>query len=397
MKKSRQFFLLILLLIVVSACGSPSGSNENNQANIPANESGAIVEDETPTEEPVPTAVDTPIPTAEPVSPPIIIYPPPSPGTVAYDFVEQICSAQWSSSISFFTCPGVSGAENSISRVDNPELANGLTVNLPALLTVPMENNGVFGRYPAFTVSPGDEIRALLACKEPSQECTVEFSIEYYKNGEFFGYPNAIFQQPIPIGPDGYHELVVPLNGLVGESVEFLLSLREQGGNKNQQGLWISPYIYRDPNAVVIAPVATNPPDQNNPSPTATPEEEKDTTPGVVSGWVDFTSSPGNVTNGQAVTVMFFNQEDFTWWWVGTAFGNSNFQMTMPPGPYVVTAYTSVSGGSISVGYTGGGQTCGSGLALVNLEPNGRVENLVVTDWCNPGSWPSRPGGVPLP
>ena len=125
MKKSRQFFLLILLLIVVSACGSPSGSNENNQANIPANESGAIVEDETPTEEPVPTAVDTPIPTAEPVSPPIIIYPPPSPGTVAYDFVEQICSAQWSSSISFFTCPGVSGAENSISRVDNPELANG--------------------------------------------------------------------------------------------------------------------------------------------------------------------------------------------------------------------------------------------------------------------------------
>ncbi len=397
MNKSRIFILTAILLLVLSACGSSGTNNENAPASTPTNTSDSIIQNATATLDSQHTAIDTPIPTAEPVGPPIIIYPPPLPETVAYDFVEQICAAQWSNSISFFTCPGISGAENSISRVDNPELANGSMVNLPALLAVPMKNNAVFGRYPAITIYPGDEIRALLACKEPSSKCTVEFSIEYYKDGKFFGRPNAVFQQGISIGANGYHELVVPLNNLSGDTVEFLLSLREMEGEKDQQALWISPYIYRNTDTIVVGRVPTNPPSENNPSPTATPEEEKDTTPGVISGWVDFSSSPGNVTNGQAVTVMFFNQEDFTWWWVGTAFGNSNFQMTMPPGPYVVTAYTSVSGSSTSVGYTGGGQTCGSGLALVNLEPNGRVENLVITDWCNPGSWPTRPGGVPLP
>lgn len=393
MRKFRLFGILTILILLFSACSPPGAVSDNIENTAEPGEVSSPTVEVISTDLPVPVITETPIQPAEPNSPPAINYPSPAAGTIALDFVDQICTAQWSSSINFFDCPGVPGSDNSISRLDNPILANGAEINLPSLLAVPVQYNGVFGRYPTFFVYPGDELRALVACKEPSTECSVEFSIEYYKNGEFFGYPNAVFQEPLSIGVEGSRELIVPLNALAGESVQFLLSVREKGTHDSVQALWIAPYIYRDPNATPISPVATNIPAQN-PTPT---ENSEDTTPGVVSGWVDFTSAPGGVTNGQAMTIMFFNQEDSTWWWVQTGTANPYFQMTMPPGPYVVTAYTSVSGGSTTVGYTGGGQTCGAGLAVVNLDPNGQSTNIAITDWCNPGYWPAKPAAVPFP
>lgn len=390
MKQAYKILLSVLSLLLVAACGS--NNTPEPSSTLPAVEAATATQQ---VRTPKPT--NTAIATASPTSRPLIVYPPADPATVALDFVEAMCTATWSNSISFFGCPGASGAVNSVSRVDSPLLATGQSLNLPALLVVPMQHNGVFGRYTGFTVYPGDEFRALVSCKEPSLECEVGFSLEYYANGKFYGYPNALINSEVEVGEEGYAIMRIPLNALAGQKIDLLLSVRDKAGLDGTQALWVNPYIYRDPNATPASPAANNASNTNNPAAATATEDTRDKTPGVISGYINYASSPGAVNNGEAMTVMFFHQEDFTWWWVQTAYGSPYFQMTMPPGPYLVTAYTQVGGSLYQVGYTGGGSSCGAGLRLVNLTANGEVSNLALTDWCNPGYWPAAPGEVPIP
>jgi hypothetical protein len=100
---------------------------------------------------------------------------------------------------------------------------------------------------------------------------------------------------------------------------------------------------------------------------------------------------------------MFFNQDDYTWWWVHTTATHPNFQMTVTPGDYLIVAYAAGVGEVpyVTAGYTGMNPSCNQPLALVNMPSNGFVENIVIADWnwnCAGTAYrPPKPAEVPIP
>lgn len=270
---------------------------------------------------------------------------------------------------------------------------------MPALLTIPAQTKylGIFGRYPSFTIYPGDEFRALLTCQQSDTICAVDFSLGYYDgSGGYHGKPNPLSPNDIPNPEEGYYELIIPLDLLAGQTVDFVLTVRDQGIRRGDKALWIYPYIYRNPDATPAAALPT--PAVTQASANQTPVKTEDKTPGVIYGSIDYGSAPGNIDPNRAGAVVFFNQDDQTWWWVHTSINHPSFQMTVSPGRYKVLAYVATSGGGMTtVGHTGTTGSCGQSLKLVKVEPNGRVYNLALGDWCSSGDRPSKPKAVPLP
>lgn len=137
----------------------------------------------------------------------------------------------------------------------------------------------------------------------------------------------------------------------------------------------------------------------SEPPASATPDlnsEEEDGIPGVISGGLSYPSE-----QIPRLAVVFFNLDDGSWWWIGTAVNQSSYQMTVPVGQYHVVAYAE---GGLAGGYTAAvpcGLTVGCtdhSLLTVNVGSNERVNNINLTDWYAPaGAFPSKPGAIDYP
>jgi hypothetical protein len=321
------------------------------------------------------------------------------PATVAFDFIARRCEAEWVNSGENLPCNGDLtdiGAGYAGLEV-NSSLEGNFTVNAEALLTIPGHTGtftAIFGQYPAFTVQYGDSFRAVLACQQDPGPCDVGFDLMYYDDqGTFHEFPGF---GPPPYDVDdsstgGYLFVDLSLNSLAGETVEFILGARDGDGAEGSRALWIRPYIYRDPDYI---------------PPTLTPEPE---IPGVFSGMVDMGAAPPYLKDpvvnpqGRPVVVMFFNQDDYTWWWVHTTATHPNFQMTVTPGDYLIVAYAMGVGEVeyVTAGYTGMNPSCNQPLQRVNMPSNGFVEGIVIADWnwnCGGTAYrPAKPAEVPIP
>ncbi len=162
---------------------------------------------------------------------------------VVYDFTAHLCEAEWmNGSQRGLPCPG---------DINNPGggyvgLLSGsdqeLDQDFPLILMNP-NTGALFGRYPKFQVGLNDEFRASLACRANSN-CDVEFTLAYYDaNGKYQeNFPKMTYRQGEPP-----INLVLPLSGLAGQSVEFVLVVRPtfQSDPLAAWALWISPRILR--------------------------------------------------------------------------------------------------------------------------------------------------------
>lgn len=149
------------------------------------------------------------------------------------------------------------------------------------------------------------------------------------------------------------------------------------------------------------SPAPTNEPaTATNPPPTAAATEDSDSNgegiPGVISGSLSYPSE-----QIPRLAVVFFNLDDGSWWWIGTAVNQASYQMTVPVGRYHVVAYAE---GGIAGGYSAA-VPCGltvacndHSLLTVQVGSNERVTGIDVTDWYAPsGAFPSKPGGIDYP
>lgn len=126
------------------------------------------------------------------------------------------------------------------------------------------------------------------------------------------------------------------------------------------------------------------------------PTEESEGVPGVISGSLGYPSE-----QIPRLAIVFFNLDDGTWWWIGTAVNQSSYQMTVPVGNYHVVAYAE---GGIAGGYTAA-VPCGLSVACndhslltVNVGSNARVNGIDVTDWyAPPGAFPQKPAAINYP
>ncbi|MDH3942872.1 MAG: hypothetical protein OEV06_02100 [Anaerolineae bacterium] len=396
MNYSRLTIFILTLLALLAACGTPAEIAE------------------TPAQ---PEATFSPIPTFTPAPPQpsptshaqgILEQAAPKPGTVALDFVALTCSAAWSSSIQFNPCPGDPDdlSDGYIEALSGTAIESGETTDLPALLTIPPQADGyggIFGRYPSFTVQPGDRFRAVLTCQQ-SPCGAVEYALDYFdaagKYSEFPSYWPDPFKD---FAESGHHIIAIdlPLDFLAGQTVDFTLVIRDQSAVSGDRYLWIAPHIYRDP-----ANTSATPLPQPGSSRAPTPENAADNTPGIIRGLVDMKTAPPYLndpitTNGLGVpvVVVFFNLDDGTWWWVHTTATHPNFQMTVTPGRYVVLAYAPGVADIpyITGAYTGGAPSCGQPLVAVEVPPNGSALGIFITDWCEYPDRPEKPPGVPIP
>ncbi|MFP3855313.1 MAG: hypothetical protein ACLFWD_13575, partial [Anaerolineales bacterium] len=159
--------------------------------------------------------------------------------------------------------------------------------------------------------------------------------------------------------------------------------------------------------AMATQPASTAPAATESPTNTPTSEAaasptssenagEEDGIPGVISGSLSYPSE-----QIPRLAVVFFNLDDGSWWWIGTAVNQSSYRMTVPVGRYHVVAYAD---GGLAGGYTAAvpcGLTSGCtdhSLLTVNVGSNERVNNINVTDWYAPnGAFPSKPGAIDYP
>jgi hypothetical protein len=346
---------------------------------------------------PIPTLTITPQPTATPTLPVHTT----EPENVVLDFVARACEAQWSNNSYELPCPGdpLNNARGFIFPTNYAAIEGGRTIDVPLLIGLPGQRDGngsgLFGRYPAMDVLPGDTFYTLAACQGDAQ-CQVDFALEYFDAaGNFRSDKNWRASHQVGDGP---FEIQFDLSSLSGQRVEFTLVLREQGPAQEARVVWINPHIARTPDA--LSDLQTLPE-----SPTVVAQDQ---TPGVINGWVDMSTAPpylnDPVAGSSPVVVTFFNLDDGTYWYIQTSLtGHPNYQMTLPPGNYQVVAYGQGVGDEpyMTAGYTGENPSCDRNLKTITVGPSARVDDIVIADWnwtCNGNAKrPAKPADVPVP
>jgi hypothetical protein len=232
MKIKPLSFLLFTAVLFLTGCG---------QAAITA--APTVVPTETaivipPTQTPAPTATITPTPTPD-FS--VIGLPMEKPGTTAFDFVDEMCQAQWFTEVGDLACPGDDTQADSgyVEQLDG--MVQDLPSNIKLLLTFPprMRVEAISSKYPEFQVQNGDRFRAVLACRAHTF-CDVDFMLSYFDKRGLTGLTHWRYLfTDTPIVVD------YPLDGISGKSVQFDLSVRADGNRLDAHAVWIAPHIYR--------------------------------------------------------------------------------------------------------------------------------------------------------
>ena len=270
---NRRIVFWILVSFILLACNLFAASSTPTAIPpVTATPIPTEVPTDTPASTPEPTATTEPSPTSAPPPPQIPI---PEPDTIAYDFVSNVCDAQWANSISFITpCPSnLDEIEQGYITHSNLAFAESNTaIEIPSLIVVPQQGGSrtaIFGIYPEFEIWPGDQFRATLACQGDAA-CNVEYALEYYDTAGKYQTPNWVWDHQIGDGPQ---TIAVDLSSLAGQTVKLVLAVRDADKDPSTDyALWIAPHIYRSPDAQ---------------PPPAFADADADNTPGVISGVVD--------------------------------------------------------------------------------------------------------------
>ena len=162
----------------------------------------------------------------------------------SYDFVANVCSAQWYSGSGNLDCPGINNDRNGfVLPLSNARLEDNTLVSRPSLLTVPQNifNGYIRGVYPSYRVQNGDHFQAIVNCEGRATSCGVLFRLDYQLADRLirdfwaFGerYEGTYFTVDLDLSP------------LAGQNVRFVLSVLSLGPASGDRALWIEPRIVR--------------------------------------------------------------------------------------------------------------------------------------------------------
>jgi hypothetical protein len=162
---------------------------------------------------------------------------------MAYDFFENASSADWWSGpapLIDLTYPA-SGDEKEgfVGPRGGRTLEDGSKAPTKTLENHPkwVDNGWISGRFPAYTVQPGDHFRARVGFLEGAHAGDVIFKVAPY--GE----------RPLYSGGKSYNgsliSIDIDLSGLVGRKVEFILNVDAHGSSGQDWAVWVDPRIER--------------------------------------------------------------------------------------------------------------------------------------------------------
>jgi hypothetical protein len=233
----KQFALFLILVLLLSGCGfsAPPARGPITPTDLPTATATYI----RPTRTPTATLTMTPLPPTPDLKT-IGLHSEPA-GSVALDFVEQMCDAQWFTEGGPLPCPGdASQADNGyVMRIDKD--VRGVPMGFPMLLSYPpvVHYATISSKYPPFTVQKGDRFRTVMTCQEDSY-CDVMFSFNFFNQyGQVgLGHWHYLFTDA-PIIFD------YPLDSIAGQTVRFDLAVEVKGNRPDMYAVWVAPHIYR--------------------------------------------------------------------------------------------------------------------------------------------------------
>lgn len=204
----------------------------------------------------------------------------------AYDFIANVCEANWRNDDENLPCPGSEGDDRGFVLVRNsPLLEDGRSIG-NGLLTYPERgNNGIItGKYPAITIQSGDRFQASVACLNRADDCDVLFRLQYQIGQgtiRTLGQWREIYE-------GGNYPISIDLSSLRGERVKFILTVVANGSSHEDFALWILPRITR----------------QSSTPPTATPPSASATftSTSTVTATATVTATPTNTATATATS-----------------------------------------------------------------------------------------------
>jgi hypothetical protein len=225
--KRHLVFICIIILAITLACNLSTPSLPTVTAtSIPITATSTEIS---------PTATFTSIPTLTSI-----------PGTIALDFVAQLCNAKWmNGGQKFAACPNANADQSKGYAVRLDPASEGLPANTPVILTIPAYNGyaALFLRYPALKLETGDHFRATIQCQSSSSNCDASFGLDYYDANGKYHSPLAMWNQKSGMAPTNVD---YDLSALAGQNVDIVLALRPNNDTPQlDTGLWISPQVFR--------------------------------------------------------------------------------------------------------------------------------------------------------
>lgn len=165
---------------------------------------------------------------------------------IAYEFISILCAADWEmNGTRELDCQnqGYDIIDGFVILQPDPILENGATADRPAIVTYPgqMIGSTISGRYPAFQVNDGDRFRTAIGCLYESLSCNVVFMLNYRINDGPIQNLGTWFETYT----NHYRSLDIDLSPLAGHSVEFILTVINNGSLTDNWAFWLMPAIYR--------------------------------------------------------------------------------------------------------------------------------------------------------
>ena len=233
----KRIVLFLSLGLILTSCALPATATiEPVIPTLELTATSAPLPPSTPT--PAPTLTATVVPTPDLST---LGLPSEPAGTVAYDFVDQMCASQWHTRGEALPCPGDdSQAEHGyVMRFDGD--AQGLPLGFPMMLTFPplLHYSEISSQYPAFAVQKGDRFRTVLAC-QGRVYCDVEFVLSYYH-----GHGEIVLKRWYYLFNEAPLVIDYSLDSLAGKDVEFDLSTIVLARRSEAYAVWVAPHIYR--------------------------------------------------------------------------------------------------------------------------------------------------------
>jgi hypothetical protein len=166
----------------------------------------------------------------------------PQRSTYAYDFSAEMCEANWQSSARILRCPSDRNSRyGSIFYLNDPHLEDDRHENEQTLWTRPESkaSGWIYGVYPPYLVRNNDHFMADIGCLYGNPGCDVIFYLSYQEAGQPM--------QTLGTWRERYDgettRVVLDLSHLAGRTVQFILSVTNQGTPSQANAFWLVPSI----------------------------------------------------------------------------------------------------------------------------------------------------------
>jgi hypothetical protein len=160
-----------------------------------------------------------------------------------YDFAANYCSAEWRTGYGVISCPTSSGdaSNGSITRTNAPVFEGGYKDNQATLVVVPSSGKDgvIVGKFPAFKVQDGTDFTTYVGCMDNSPKCDVTIQLNYIADGG----PVQNLASWTQKSDGSTQKVILDLNALAGKSVQFLLTVYNNGDSTDDRVFWLLPAI----------------------------------------------------------------------------------------------------------------------------------------------------------